>query len=102
MSEYDYRVLCRKVEVCGYNVEAMRNRLEQSVINGQFISEYDNGLVVFKPNSVWRAKRNRITGLHYQSARVGLRIVGKRIGFTNNNVQVIKLEGSILICFSLL
>ncbi|CAG8827308.1 12956_t:CDS:1, partial [Dentiscutata erythropus] len=44
-----------KVEVCGYNVEAMRNRLERAVINGQFISEYDNEFVVFKPDSVWRA-----------------------------------------------
>lgn len=100
ISEYDYRRLCRKVETCGYNVEAMRDGLEQAAINGQFISEYNNGLVVFKPDSVWKVKRNRITGLHYQSARAGLRIVGKRIGFANNNVQIIKLEGSI--CFSLL
>lgn len=70
----------------------MRDGLEQAAINGQFISEYNNGLVVFKPDSVWKVKRNRITGLHYQSARAGLRIVGKRIGFANNNVQIIKLE----------
>ena len=96
MSEYYYRQMLRKVEAIGYSTDALHRRLRQAVTTGQFLSEYDNGIIIFKPNSVWRMIRNQTTGRRYSSARGGLRIVGKRISLINN-VQIIKFEG--LICF---
>ncbi|CAG8610690.1 1144_t:CDS:2 [Diversispora eburnea] len=62
------------------SVEAMQNELERAVKTGHFLSEYNNGLVVFKPNSVWRVVKNRSTGRRYMRA-VGaeLRAIGRRI-----------------------
>ena len=96
MSEYHYHQMLRKVENLSYSTKALHHRLRQAVITGQFLIEYDNEIIIFKPNSVWRMIRNQTTGKRYSSARGGLRIVGKRVGLTNN-VQIIKLEG--LICF---
>ena len=77
MSEYYYRQMLRKVEALGYSTEALHRRLIQAVTTGQFLSEYDNGIIIFKPDSVWRMIRNQTTGRRYSSARGGLRIVGK-------------------------
>ncbi|CAB4441860.1 unnamed protein product [Rhizophagus irregularis] len=80
-----------RVEALGYNTQALQDRLRRAVTTGQFLCEYDNGLIIFKPNSMWRMIKNQTTGRRYSSARGGLRIVGKRIGLTND-VQIIKLE----------
>ncbi|RHZ69327.1 hypothetical protein Glove_284g118 [Diversispora epigaea] len=70
----------------------MQDELERAVKTGHFLSEYNNGLVVFKPNSVWKAVRNRSTGRRYMRAvGAGLRVIGRRIGF-RDNVQIIQLK----------
>jgi hypothetical protein len=75
----------------------MHNELAESAISGHYLSEYNNGVVIFKPNSAWRAVRNRANRRRYSRAvGAGLRVVGRREGFTNN-IQVIRLTG--LICF---
>ena len=70
-------------------VETMQEELERAAETGHYLSEYNNGIVVFKPNATWDMVRNRVTRRRYvRVAGAGLRVIGRRVGF-KNNVQVI-------------
>ncbi|CAG8693870.1 15863_t:CDS:2, partial [Acaulospora morrowiae] len=92
ISKYYYGQLCEKIWTYGRDIEVLERELKQASETGRFLSEYDNGIIVFKSISRWRMIRNRITNNRYMRASVGLRVIGRRIGITNN-VQTIQLKG---------
>jgi len=76
-------------------------QLEMAADNGHFLSEYDNGLIVFKPLSSWKVIKNKLTGKRYSSASgAGIRVVGRRIAF-DKKIKVIRLKGFWLFFFAL-
>ena len=54
----------------GDNVDIIQDELTQATESGRFLSEYNNGLIIYKPYSRWKVVGNR----------AGLRVVGNRIG----------------------
>jgi len=57
----------------------MQGDLERAAETGHYLSEYNNGIVVFKPNARWGMVRNQVNRRRYMRAARGLRVVGKRI-----------------------
>ncbi|CAG8653727.1 10990_t:CDS:2, partial [Paraglomus brasilianum] len=93
ISEYYYGQLCKKIEAYGRDIKVLEKELKQASETGHFLSEYDDGLIVFKPISRWKMIKNKITNNRYMRASgAGLRVIGRRIGIANN-VQIIRLKG---------
>ncbi|RIB19440.1 hypothetical protein C2G38_2141621 [Gigaspora rosea] len=92
ISKYDYGQLCNKIRSYGRKIQDLEFELNRAARTGDYLSEYDNGLVIYKPISKWKMVKNRVTKKRYLRAKgAGLRLIGRRIGLVND-VQIIQFK----------
>ncbi|CAG8578256.1 13080_t:CDS:2 [Gigaspora margarita] len=69
--------MCERIEAYGCPLEHLHRQLKSAYKSGDFLSEYNNGIVCFKPFCRWTVAQNtRYPSCKYPKARGGFRLIG--------------------------